>query len=620
MLWWLAQNALMAGLLAGLVTLVCWLGQFRPAVRHGLWLIVMLRFVTPPGIVWPWALPGMAAPVASANTVPPKEQPLTMQFEQEVVVIFDEPPASEQSLPRIRPKIEPDAEPAALNRVRCAAWMSGEWLGPLLYNLWLAGTGIVLLMQTIRVARFQRLLARAGPAPRWLDKLVAEVAGKLRLRPPPTLILTGIGSPSVWALGRPKLLWPASLLKSLPRNCQRGIVAHELAHLRRRDHWVSWLQLAADCVCWWNPLFWYVRRQLRFNAELACDAWVVSTLPEERRAYAEALIEVTQLISQTAAPLPALGMSSAARHDFERRLTMIMRDRVPCRVPLVGLLAIGVLAFISLPGWSQQEVQVRTVQVQEAPDVKEGPAPEKRDIILRIQSDVDWQDAKPSLGLVQKTADGQKVILETKVDSVSDRERRLERLEGQLQDLIKEVQALRSGGPRPQTTTKTPPATKTDQPSDRVRIIERTPVWYSDTVKPQVEKVTGTVRTLYDGKETVTVMNLSRATYKMARARAEILATLLSQHEKGHILEARVDGDSLIVTTTPEALGVITQFVALLEGATAALSKDAKTGRVMEVWRTGPDSPDEQFRYRIVEPDGSPKKPSWGDKKDPLKP
>ena len=59
---------------------------------------------------------------------------------------------------------------------------------------------------------------------------------------------------------------------------------------------------------------------------------------------------------------------------------MIMRDRVPCRVPVLGLLAVGLLALVSLPGWSQAEVQV-----QNAPDVSQAPAPEKR-IILQVMS------------------------------------------------------------------------------------------------------------------------------------------------------------------------------------------------------------------------------------------
>src|SRR5437879_10929151 len=60
MLWWLAENSVVAAVLAGMVALLCRLGQFRPAVRHALWLVVLARFVTPPLLDWPWELPSLS--------------------------------------------------------------------------------------------------------------------------------------------------------------------------------------------------------------------------------------------------------------------------------------------------------------------------------------------------------------------------------------------------------------------------------------------------------------------------------------------------------------------------------------------------------------------------------
>ena len=53
MLWWLLQNTVTAALLAGVVCALCRLGRFRPAVRHALWLVVLLKLLTPPVVVWP---------------------------------------------------------------------------------------------------------------------------------------------------------------------------------------------------------------------------------------------------------------------------------------------------------------------------------------------------------------------------------------------------------------------------------------------------------------------------------------------------------------------------------------------------------------------------------------
>src|SRR5258708_4091158 len=47
MLWWLAQNTLIAAILALAVSLACRCFRFSPAVRHALWLVVLIKLITP---------------------------------------------------------------------------------------------------------------------------------------------------------------------------------------------------------------------------------------------------------------------------------------------------------------------------------------------------------------------------------------------------------------------------------------------------------------------------------------------------------------------------------------------------------------------------------------------
>jgi beta-lactamase regulating signal transducer with metallopeptidase domain len=154
------------------------------------------------------------------------------------------------------------------------------------------------------------------------------------------------------------LLWPEGLEERLPDEGRRAVLLHELAHLRRRDHWVGWLLLLGSCVWWWLPLFGFVRRRLAYEAELACDAWVVRTLPGARRAYAEALLEVSQRVSWAAAAAPAVG-AVTGRRDFERRLVMIMKPQGPCRLSLGAVVAVGLLGLLALPAWTVGRTRTR---------------------------------------------------------------------------------------------------------------------------------------------------------------------------------------------------------------------------------------------------------------------
>jgi hypothetical protein len=147
------------------------------------------------------------------------------------------------------------------------------------------------------------------------------------------------------------LLVPADLITALKARRWRGILAHELAHLRRADQWVSRLELAAGVVWWWSPLYWLARRRLDREAELACDAWVVWALPEDRLTYAESLLRVCAALSPAGPPAPSLGAAGAGRF-FERRLTMILNDRVGCRLTPLAALAAALLTALALPSWT----------------------------------------------------------------------------------------------------------------------------------------------------------------------------------------------------------------------------------------------------------------------------
>ena len=216
---------------------------------------------------------------------------------------------------------------------------------------WLFGTILMGTGQAWRIIRFRGRLRAAVPAPENLVEEALRIGRCLGVRVPELLVVPELGTPLLWCLGRPRLLVPASLVKTLGRDRWRGILTHEMAHIRRGDHWVSRLELAAGLIWWWNPVYWLARNRLAALAELACDAWVVSTLPNDRLAYAEALFNICSTLSKVKAPAPALGAAGSGRF-FERRLTMILHGHVPCRLSPLALLTACLLALFALPSWS----------------------------------------------------------------------------------------------------------------------------------------------------------------------------------------------------------------------------------------------------------------------------
>jgi hypothetical protein len=93
---------------------------------------------------------------------------------------------------------------------------------------------------------------------------------------------------------------------------------------------------------------------LRETAEMACDALAIGTNPECRSEYAELLLEHSTLLSG-GEPTPILTVNSGAPASFERRLSMILSERVSGDLSVWGVLAATGFALLALPHWSLAE-------------------------------------------------------------------------------------------------------------------------------------------------------------------------------------------------------------------------------------------------------------------------
>ena len=83
-------------------------------------------------------------------------------------------------------------------------------------------------------------------------------------RAPAVCLVPGRVSPALWMPGlwpgRATLILPAGLVRLLDDRQRAAVIAHELAHLRRGDPWVRWLELVVSGLYWWHPLLGWFRR------------------------------------------------------------------------------------------------------------------------------------------------------------------------------------------------------------------------------------------------------------------------------------------------------------------------------------------------------------------------
>ena len=96
-----------------------------------------------------------------------------------------------------------------------------------------------------------------------------------------------VNSPFVLGIVNPKIYLPFAM----DEPHMEPVIAHEQAHIHRKDHWWKPLGFLLLTVHWFNPLIWLSYTLLCRDIEFACDEKVIGALDEAQRAdYSEALL------------------------------------------------------------------------------------------------------------------------------------------------------------------------------------------------------------------------------------------------------------------------------------------------------------------------------------------
>lgn len=146
----------------------------------------------------------------------------------------------------------------------------------------------------------------------------------------------GSDMPRVEGVFRPRVVLPSGMGDSAARIA----IAHEEAHIRRRDPLWS---LVADLCCsalWFSPATWLCARGMRMEAEAACDAEALARTGAKPSAYAHLLLSF-------AGPAPHNALGGPARRLF-RRITMLNTSvQIPSRT--FGLVLVLMGLGVALP-------------------------------------------------------------------------------------------------------------------------------------------------------------------------------------------------------------------------------------------------------------------------------
>jgi len=182
------------------------------------------------------------------------------------------------------------ALPAPVWLVSGAGW---ERALPWLVAVWFCGaTGF-----SVRLIGGWRLTTRlrtvgVRPAPREWEQALDELIRRMSVSAPARLLISSrVAVPVVVGWLRPLILMPVAALTGLPLEQVRALLAHELAHVLRRDYLVNILQSIAEALLFYHPAVWWVSGQIRAERELCCDDLAVAA-SGDALTYAYALADL----------------------------------------------------------------------------------------------------------------------------------------------------------------------------------------------------------------------------------------------------------------------------------------------------------------------------------------
>lgn len=394
-----ATNAVAVIPLAAVVYLITRLVR-NAAVKHTLWVVVLVKFVAPPiislpvSIEWPsaesWTTVGPAMTSNPEATTPQTRLEFPRHLDSGASTGFaaQSNVTEDSSLATARPSFLA----ALMRRVVIVGatlgrfWQSHPVLETGLMTLWFVGSLGWIARQTWRAVRFERLLATAPCIPTRLQQQTDALAADLGLKQAPQVcVIDAAVSPMLWGCGRKaRLLFPADLALRLDDEARATLITHELAHYSRGDHIVRVLELVATAAFWWHPVLWWTRSQIEQSEEECCDAWVVRQFPHVPRRYAEALLDTIDFLCETQRALPPLASGLGQAPFLRRRLVQIMQgprlQPVPPRLRLAILLTAAAIlplqpfAFAT-PSLSTTRLPASTPVVVLTESVEETPEP-----------------------------------------------------------------------------------------------------------------------------------------------------------------------------------------------------------------------------------------------------
>ncbi|HEX8655498.1 MAG TPA: M56 family metallopeptidase [Allosphingosinicella sp.] len=216
-------------------------------------------------------------------------------------------------------------------------------VAPLLVLIWVLGVALMLVRHVAALRALTAMERRPYEMlpPEWIRR-VDEIRRAMGIARAVAVRLSAeVFTPFAARLLRPAIWLPLGLLTRTPAAQLEALLAHELAHIARRDWLWNGIQCVAECLLFFHPAIWWLGRRIRQEREHACDDLAVAACGD-----AIALAEALAALECDRHPSPRLALA-ANGGSLMKRITRLLSGP-PSRGRWGALASLGALSIAGL--------------------------------------------------------------------------------------------------------------------------------------------------------------------------------------------------------------------------------------------------------------------------------
>ena len=234
------------------------------------------------------------------------------------------------------------------------AFVSRPSLASVLFLLWVLGLwwGFFSLFRSWQmVKRIRASCQRISNQD--LLSCCTELCRQFGLRYAPDLVSSDdVSSPSVIGVFKPAIVLPSTLLREFSTQQLKLMLAHELAHLVRKDLLWNWLFVIGRTLFFFHPLIWLAQKEWQLAHEMACDELVILKTNALPASYGDVLVKVAEKCRQAMQEgLVAASMAESFKALKRRVIAMQFIKPIPRKKLFVWVVSLSALALFGIVPW-----------------------------------------------------------------------------------------------------------------------------------------------------------------------------------------------------------------------------------------------------------------------------